>query len=419
MSWGFAEGQSVFAADEASYDSVFNVPGVTFVASTGDYGAADPEYPAFSPNVVAVGGTSLTLNADNSYNSETGWGYYSDCRGHVDRLRRRHQPVRARAVLPAGRAVHRLAGPRPTSRWSPIRPPAPGSPTRTTSTRATRSRSWAAPACRRRPGRAWWRWSTRDAPPRARPTLNSSSPTETQQALYSLPQSDYNVITSGSNGYTANAGYNLVTGLGTPIANSLVPDLVAYQGPGTTYSGPTVGPLQDATLSGSWTPGGDTMNVFSVFNALPVGHGGFAARNRGMVTTDIAGHIANSRAQHVSGSADAVPTPEGPQAQPISQAMAGSVATGSDTGAIGIVPTTDAQAARDAVLAGWSSSPKRAAVRSVNVIVPGLASPAPTSALQGNLVDSAIDGFGALPSLLGAGDQADSGPLGRPRRSIA
>ena len=59
----------------------FNVPGVTFVASTGDYGAADPEYPAFSPNVVAVGGTSLTLNADNSYNSETGWGYYSDAAG--------------------------------------------------------------------------------------------------------------------------------------------------------------------------------------------------------------------------------------------------------------------------------------------------------------------------------------------------
>jgi hypothetical protein len=77
MSWGFTEGQAVFASDEATYDRVFSVPGVTFVASTGDYGAADPEYPAFSPNVVAVGGTTLTLNADNSYNSETGWGYQS------------------------------------------------------------------------------------------------------------------------------------------------------------------------------------------------------------------------------------------------------------------------------------------------------------------------------------------------------
>ena len=56
MSWGFPEGQAVLASDEATYDNVFHVPGVTFVASTGDYGAADPEYPAFSPNVVAFGG---------------------------------------------------------------------------------------------------------------------------------------------------------------------------------------------------------------------------------------------------------------------------------------------------------------------------------------------------------------------------
>ena len=40
-----------------------------------------PEYPAVSPNVIAVGGTNLTLNADNSYQSETGWGYYSDSAG--------------------------------------------------------------------------------------------------------------------------------------------------------------------------------------------------------------------------------------------------------------------------------------------------------------------------------------------------
>jgi subtilase family serine protease len=72
MSWGFAEGVDVTSSEEALYDSTFATPGVTFVASTGDYGAADPEYPAFSPNVVAVGGTSLTLNGDNSYNSETG-----------------------------------------------------------------------------------------------------------------------------------------------------------------------------------------------------------------------------------------------------------------------------------------------------------------------------------------------------------
>jgi subtilase family serine protease len=45
---------------------------VTFVASTGDSGSPG-EYPACSPNVVAVGGTSLYVNGNNTYQSEVGW----------------------------------------------------------------------------------------------------------------------------------------------------------------------------------------------------------------------------------------------------------------------------------------------------------------------------------------------------------
>ncbi len=82
------------------------------------------------------------------------------------------------------------------------------------------------------------------------------------------------MITSGNNGYTANAGYNLVTGLGTPVANLLVGDLVAYHGPGTTYAGPTVGALQDATLVNTWSNGSDNASVFSVFAAITVSSGG-------------------------------------------------------------------------------------------------------------------------------------------------
>ena len=80
---------------------------------------------------------------------------------------------------------------------------------------------------------------------------------------------DY-LISGGSNGYSAGAGYNLVTGLGTPVANLLVSDLVAYQGPSTSYSGPTVGPLQNASLNGDWTGSGGPTNVFSVFDSLTV-----------------------------------------------------------------------------------------------------------------------------------------------------
>ena len=39
-----------------------------------------------------------------------------------------------------------------------------------------------------------------------------------------------------------------MTGLGTPVANLLVSDLVAYQSGTFVASGPTVGPLQNADL---------------------------------------------------------------------------------------------------------------------------------------------------------------------------
>ena len=71
MSWGSAE-----YAGETAFDGDFTTPaghqGVTFVASTGDMGAPGL-YPAYSPNVLAVGGTSLTLQADGTYGGESGW----------------------------------------------------------------------------------------------------------------------------------------------------------------------------------------------------------------------------------------------------------------------------------------------------------------------------------------------------------
>jgi hypothetical protein len=102
----------------------------------------------------------------------------------------------------------------------------------------------------------------------AESTLNTSASTDDQQALYILPQSDYNEIDNGSNGYEANAGYNLVTGLGTPVANLLVPDLVAYEGPGTVYRGPAVLPLQDASFVNTQTSSSAPINAVSIFDAL-------------------------------------------------------------------------------------------------------------------------------------------------------
>ena len=73
MSWGSSEFRG-----ESNYDSVFTTAaghaGVTYVAASGDTGASGgPEYPSVSPNVLAVGGTTLTLTASGSYSSESGW----------------------------------------------------------------------------------------------------------------------------------------------------------------------------------------------------------------------------------------------------------------------------------------------------------------------------------------------------------
>lgn len=77
-SWDFdnpTTGVAWEIAGETGDDSSLITPagheGVTFVFSTGDNGEPGG-YPAYSPNVLAVGGTTLYVNG-NSYVSESGW----------------------------------------------------------------------------------------------------------------------------------------------------------------------------------------------------------------------------------------------------------------------------------------------------------------------------------------------------------
>jgi FG-GAP-like repeat/PKD domain/FG-GAP repeat len=267
MSWGFAEGQSVFSADENAYDSYFVHPGVTFVASTGDYGAAGAVYPAFSPNVLAVGGTSLSLNADGSYDSETGWGYNSDSMGTFvgsggGLSQYESEPAFQQGVQSTGSRttpdVSFLADPA-TGAW--VADPYnldPSNPWEVVGGTSLAAPCWAGLIALTNQGRI----------AAGQQTLNNSSPTETQSDLYTLSQSDYATMTAGSNGYSAGAGYNLVTGLGTPVANLLVPDLVA----GNFPSSGQVSPISAADLIYSGTSGDSDgqANVMNVFAALPV-----------------------------------------------------------------------------------------------------------------------------------------------------
>jgi subtilase family serine protease len=61
-----------YGAGDALQDPAYTHPGIAVVASAGDsdYGAS---YPAADPNVVAVGGTTLTLGTGSRYGSERVW----------------------------------------------------------------------------------------------------------------------------------------------------------------------------------------------------------------------------------------------------------------------------------------------------------------------------------------------------------
>jgi hypothetical protein len=67
MSWGTAE----FPTETAS-DSHFNHSGITYVASAGDT-ASTTQWPAVSPNVLAVGGTTLLTNPMGTWQDEAAW----------------------------------------------------------------------------------------------------------------------------------------------------------------------------------------------------------------------------------------------------------------------------------------------------------------------------------------------------------
>ncbi|HWB58290.1 MAG TPA: S53 family peptidase [Chthoniobacteraceae bacterium] len=67
MSWGSPEFNG-----ETYYDSHFNKPGVWFTASAGDSGSG-VMWPAVSPYVIGVGGTTLKLTAQGGVVSETAW----------------------------------------------------------------------------------------------------------------------------------------------------------------------------------------------------------------------------------------------------------------------------------------------------------------------------------------------------------
>jgi subtilase family serine protease len=73
--------ENEFSAAVAEKIGVFVASGDTGAYTCNSQANGGPpavSYPASSPNVIAVGGTNLTLNSDGSYNSESAWGDSSE-----------------------------------------------------------------------------------------------------------------------------------------------------------------------------------------------------------------------------------------------------------------------------------------------------------------------------------------------------
>ncbi len=239
---------------ETGYDSTLTTPvghaGITFVASTGDAGSPS-EYPAFSPNVLGVGGTTLSLDASDNYSGESAWGGSG---GGISQFE--GQPAYQHGVvtqsstmrtLPdvafdanssSGVAVYDSYNNGTSSPWVRIAGTSFGAP------------SWGAMVAIADQGRMVAGLSSLDGRSQTLPTI------------YALPSADLHDVTTGANNaFAAGPGYDLVTGRGTPLTNLVVPSLIGQ----ATVSGQV---FNDANGNGAIDSGEAGLSGWTVFEDL-------------------------------------------------------------------------------------------------------------------------------------------------------
>jgi subtilase family serine protease len=218
MSWTSGE-----FATERSLDNHFVASGVTFVAASGDSGSG-VNYPAASPDVIAVGGTSLVLDARGNYSSETAWSGSGGGQSVYE-----YEPlVQSQFPIPedsrgvrgtpdvsynanpgTGYAVYDSVGINGASGWFQVGGTSAATP----------------------------QWAALIAIANSMRVANRKAHlTSTNGALYSAAKTrtpvNFHPVTVGVNGSCgqicdAGVGYDYVTGLGTPQAASLIESFVA------------------------------------------------------------------------------------------------------------------------------------------------------------------------------------------------
>ena len=227
LSWGTSEwrGQRPY---DATLTTPTGHPGVTFVAAAGDEGSgAGAEWPATSPGVLAVGGTSLkTSGVNGTYSSEVGWNkstggvsHYEKAPAYQGVLQRggfRTSPDVAYNADPnTGFAVYSSVRDGGVVGWSVLGGTSAGAP------------QWAAQVAVANQLRAAVGVGSLDGASGTLPALYSlySAPNTVGYATYVVDFHD--VVQGRSTGrQRPGAGYDEVTGLGSPDAPEIVYALV-------------------------------------------------------------------------------------------------------------------------------------------------------------------------------------------------
>lgn len=218
MSWGGGE-----FSGEQDYDTMyFSTPGISYFAATGD-GGCGTIYPSTSPNVVAVGGTTLTLLTStppptplgSNYGSETAW---SGSGGGISSFE--SEPAYQNGVQNTGfRTVPDVASDANPSTGVPVYDSFDGLNWVKVGGTSVATPLWA----------AFMTVENSYRIAHGGGAINEPLPDVYQ--IYGSPSypTDFHDVTSGSSGRicVAGVGYDYVTGIGTPIAYPLANSLLS------------------------------------------------------------------------------------------------------------------------------------------------------------------------------------------------
>jgi subtilase family serine protease len=207
MSWGGDE-----TSNETKYDPILTTPGahqggsglpggITFVAAAGDSGAGT-SWPGVSPSVVSVGGTTLNVDGNGNYISESAWSGSGGGPSALEPSLTQSPTLAYNADPHTGFSVYDPIPYHGHTGWFTAGGTSAGTP------------QIAAMIAIADEGRAY----------QGKGSLDGAG--QTLPALFSAPAPAFHDITTGSTGYQATPGYDYATGMGTPVADQLVPDLV-------------------------------------------------------------------------------------------------------------------------------------------------------------------------------------------------